>query len=50
MMLYRNFTAASWVIFIVGMANIRLVNISIPTNKYLKTPGALGKMPMMSIL
>jgi hypothetical protein len=49
MMLYRNLTAASWVILTAGMAFIHLMNVSIPTNKYLKPPGALGKMPMMLI-
>jgi hypothetical protein len=48
MMLYRNLTAASWVIFTAGMASIHLVNVLIPTNKYLKPPTALGKMPTMS--
>jgi hypothetical protein len=49
MMLYRNLTAASWVIFTVGITSIHLVNVSTPMNKYLKPPGDLGKMPMMSI-
>jgi hypothetical protein len=49
MMLYRSLTAASWVIFTAGMTSIHLVNVSILTNNYLKPPGALGKMPMMSI-
>jgi hypothetical protein len=49
MMLYRNLTAASWDIFTAQMTSIHLVNVSIPTNKYLKSPGALGKMPTMSI-
>jgi hypothetical protein len=49
MMLYKNLTIASWVIFAAGTASIHLVNVSIPTNKYLKSPGALGKMPTMSI-
>jgi hypothetical protein len=50
MMLCRNLTAASWVIFTAGMTSIHLVNVSILTNKYLKLPGALGKIPTMSIL
>jgi hypothetical protein len=49
MMLYKNLTIASWVIFAAGTTFIHLVNVSIPTNKYLKPPGALGKMPTMSI-
>jgi hypothetical protein len=49
MILYRNLTAASWVIFTAGTASIHLVNVSIPMNKYLKSPSALGKMPTMSI-
>jgi hypothetical protein len=48
-MLYRNLTAASWVMFTTGMASIHLVNVSIPMNEYLKPPGALGRMPTMSI-
>jgi hypothetical protein len=48
-MLYRNLTAASWVIFTAGTASIHLVNVSTPMNKYLKPPGALGKMPTMLI-
>jgi hypothetical protein len=49
MMLCRNLTAAPWVIFTVGMASIHLVNVSTLTNKYLKPPSVLGKMPTMSI-
>jgi hypothetical protein len=49
MMLYRNLTAASWVIFTASMSSIHLVNMLILMNKYLKPPGALGKMLMMSI-
>jgi hypothetical protein len=49
MMLCRNLTAASWVIFTADMASIHLVNVLILTNKYMKPPGALGKMPTMSI-
>jgi hypothetical protein len=50
MMLCKNLTAASWVIFTTGTASIHLMNVSIPMNKYLKLPGALGKMLTMSIL
>jgi hypothetical protein len=50
MMLYRNLTTASRVIFTIGVASIHLVNVSIPTNKYLNAPTALGRMPTMSIL
>jgi hypothetical protein len=49
MMLCRNLTVASCVIFTTGIASIHLVNVSIATNKNLKPPGALGKMHMMSI-
>jgi hypothetical protein len=47
MMLCRNLTAASYVIFATDIASIHLVNVSITTNKNLNPPGALGKMPMM---
>jgi hypothetical protein len=49
MILYRNLTAASCMIFTTGIASIHLMNVSIGTNKNLNPPGALGKMPMMSI-
>jgi hypothetical protein len=49
MILYRNLTTASCVMFTTAMASIYLVNVSIMTNKNLKPPGALGKIPMMSI-
>jgi hypothetical protein len=49
MMLYRNLIAASCVMFTIGIASIHLVNVSIPTNKYLNPPCALGKKPTMSI-
>jgi hypothetical protein len=49
MMLYRNLTAASCIIFTTTIASIHLVNVSILMNKYLNPPGALGKMPTMSI-
>jgi hypothetical protein len=32
-----------------GIASIQLVNVSIVSNKNLKPPSALGKMPMMLI-
>jgi hypothetical protein len=48
-MLWRNLTAASYVIFTTGIASIHLVNVSMPTNKNLKPPEAIGRMPMMSI-
>jgi hypothetical protein len=49
MILCRNLTAASWVIFTADMASIHLVKMSIPTNKYLNPLGALGRVPTMSI-
>jgi uncharacterized YccA/Bax inhibitor family protein len=49
MMLYRNLTAASYVIFTTGIASIHLVNVSIAMNKNLKLHGALGKMLMILI-
>jgi hypothetical protein len=49
MMLYRNLTDASCFMFTTGITSIHLVNVSIPTNKYLNPPGALGKMPAMLI-
>jgi hypothetical protein len=49
MMLCRNLTVDSWVIFTADTTSIYLVNVSIMKNKYLKLRGALGKMPMMSI-
>jgi hypothetical protein len=49
MMLCGNLTAAFWVIFTAGTASIYFINVPIPTNKYMKPPGALGKMPTMSI-
>jgi hypothetical protein len=49
MILYRNLTAASYVMFTTGIASIHLVNVSLVTNKNLKPPGALGRTPMMSI-
>jgi hypothetical protein len=48
MMLLRNLTAASCVMFATGVASIYLVNVSIQTNKNLNPPGALGRMPTMS--
>jgi hypothetical protein len=49
MMLCRNLTAASCMIFATGMAAIHLVNVSIATNKNLNPHVALGRMLMMSI-
>jgi hypothetical protein len=49
MMLCRNLTAASCMIFATGIASIHLVNVSIIMNKNLNPPGTLGKMSMMSI-
>jgi hypothetical protein len=49
MILRRNKTAASCVMFTTGIASIHLVNVSIAMNKNLNPPGALGKMPTMSI-
>jgi hypothetical protein len=49
MMLYRNLTAASYMIFATGIASIHLVNVSIMMNKNVNPPGALGKMPTMLI-
>jgi hypothetical protein len=45
MILYRNLTAASCVIFITGIASIHLVNKLIAMNKNLNPPSALGKTP-----
>jgi hypothetical protein len=44
-----NLTDASCVMFTTGVASIHLVNVSMSTNKNLKPPAALGKMPTMSI-
>jgi hypothetical protein len=48
-MLWRNLTAASYVIFTTGVASIYLVNVSMLTNKNLKPPGAIGRTLTMSI-
>jgi hypothetical protein len=48
MMLLRNLTVASCVMFTTRVASIHLVNVSMLTNKNLNPPGALGRMPMMS--
>jgi hypothetical protein len=48
-MLWRNLTAASCVIFTAGVASIHLVNVLMLMNKNLKPPGTLGRTPMMSI-
>jgi hypothetical protein len=47
-MLLRNLTTASYVMFTTGVASIHLVNVSMPTNKNLKPLGALGRIPTMS--
>jgi hypothetical protein len=49
MMLCKNFTSASCFIFTIGVTSIHLVNVSMPMNKNLNPPGALGRMPTMSI-
>jgi hypothetical protein len=49
MMLYRNLTAASCIMFTIGITSIHLVNVLILTNKYLNPLGALCKMATMSI-
>jgi hypothetical protein len=50
MILYRNLTATSYVILIIGIASIHLVNVSMVTNRNLNPHGALGKASTMSIL
>jgi hypothetical protein len=47
MMLCRNLTVASCIIFTTGIISIHLVNMSIAMNKNLKPAGALGKMSTM---
>jgi hypothetical protein len=49
MILYKNLTTASWVMFTTGITSIYFVNVSIATNKNLNPPGVLGKTPTMSI-
>jgi hypothetical protein len=49
MILYGDLTAASCVIFTTGTASIHLVNVSVATNKNMNPPGALSKVPIMSI-
>jgi hypothetical protein len=49
MILCRNLTAASCIMFTTGIASIHLVNLSITTNKNLKPLGTLGKTLTMSI-
>jgi hypothetical protein len=48
MMLLRNLTVVSCVMFTTGVASIHLVNVSILMNNNLKLPGALGRMLMIS--
>jgi hypothetical protein len=49
MMLCKNLTTTSCFIFTIGVAYIHLVNVSMPMNKNLNPPRALGRMPTMSI-
>jgi hypothetical protein len=49
MILCRNLTATSYMVFITGIASIHLVNMSIAVNKNRNPPGALGKTFTMSI-
>jgi hypothetical protein len=49
MMLLRKLTAASCVMFATGVVSIHLVNVSMPTNKNLKSHGALERILMMYI-
>jgi hypothetical protein len=49
MILFKNLTVASCVIFDTEIASIHLVKVSMAMNKNLNTPSALGKMPTMSI-
>jgi hypothetical protein len=49
MILCRNLTATSYMMFTTGIASIHLVNVSIVMNKNRNPLGALGKMPMISI-
>jgi hypothetical protein len=49
MMLCRNLTVASCVMFTTSMASIHFVNLSIVMNKNLNPPGTLSKIPTMSI-
>jgi hypothetical protein len=48
-MLYKNLAAASCIMFTTDFASTHLMNVSIPMNKYLNPPGALGMMPTMLI-
>jgi hypothetical protein len=49
MMLYRNLTIASCMMFSTSITSIHLVKVSIATNKNLNPPDALDKTPTMSI-
>jgi hypothetical protein len=49
MILCKDLTAASYMMFTTSMASIHFVNVSIMMNKNLKPPGALGRRPTMSI-
>jgi hypothetical protein len=48
-MLYRNLTATSCVMFTTDIASIHLVNVLIVTNRNMNPLGALGSAPMMLI-
>jgi hypothetical protein len=49
LMLYKNLTSASCVMFTTGIVSIHLVNVLIAMNKNQNPPGALGKISTMSI-
>jgi hypothetical protein len=49
MILYKNFTAASYVMFTTDIASNHLVNVPMATNKNLNPPSALGRALMTSI-
>jgi hypothetical protein len=49
MILCKNLSTASCVIFTIGIAFVHLVNVSITMNRNLNPTRALGKMSMMSI-
>jgi hypothetical protein len=48
MMICRNLTAASCMMFTIGIASIQLVKVSIMLNKNVNPLGALGKTPTLS--
>jgi hypothetical protein len=49
MILCKNLTGVSWVMFTTSITSIHLVNVSTVTNRNLNPPGSLGKVPMISI-